>query len=71
MARLQFPSYLSKILVDSLQAANARDYCMLFFQILVFVEPIVCKFREVSWEEKPSAYLFDLQVQHNIWVAIF
>jgi hypothetical protein len=55
MSRLQFPSYLTKILVDPLQAVNSRDYFTLFFQTVVFVETIGDKFRDVNWEEKPSA----------------
>ena len=55
MARLQFPSYLSKILVDSLQAANVRDYFTLFFQTVVFVDTIGASSRDVSWgKKKPS-----------------
>jgi hypothetical protein len=52
VARLQFLSYLSKILVDPLQAANARDYFTLFFQIAVFLETIGDSFLDVNWEEK-------------------
>jgi hypothetical protein len=65
MDRLQFPSYLSKILVDSLQAANARDYFTLFFQTVVFVETIGAGFCDVRWEEKTSSSQFDFKVHHN------
>jgi hypothetical protein len=47
--------------VDSLQEANARDYCTLFFRLVESVETI----GDVNWEEKPSASYFDLKVRHN------